>query len=158
MFSLICAWINGWVNNRKAGDLRRHRAGLWRHCNAKCRICDVSIALITVQLQSRGHYYSNKSLVNHSFRFKLHVGQSVYFTVTCWITHCWSMLHRLIIKNSSYNISMTECCIRMCIHDLVGASLSRSRILRCFSFKLRNEKKKSLRWFTGVAAGQRLYI
>ena len=26
MLSLICAWINGWVNNRKAGDLRRHRA------------------------------------------------------------------------------------------------------------------------------------
>ena len=26
MFSLICAWINDWVNNRKAGDLRRHRA------------------------------------------------------------------------------------------------------------------------------------
>ena len=26
MFSLICAWINGWVNNGAAGDLRRHRA------------------------------------------------------------------------------------------------------------------------------------
>ena len=26
MFSLICAWINGWVNNREADDLRRHRA------------------------------------------------------------------------------------------------------------------------------------
>ena len=26
MFSLICAWINGWINNREAGDLRRHRA------------------------------------------------------------------------------------------------------------------------------------
>ena len=25
MFSLICAWINRWVNNREAGDLRRHR-------------------------------------------------------------------------------------------------------------------------------------
>ena len=25
MFSLICARINSWVNNRKAGDLRRHR-------------------------------------------------------------------------------------------------------------------------------------
>ena len=25
MFSLICAWINGWVNNGEAGDLRRHR-------------------------------------------------------------------------------------------------------------------------------------
>ena len=26
MFSLICAWINGWVNNRQAGNLRRRRA------------------------------------------------------------------------------------------------------------------------------------
>ena len=26
MFSLICARINGWVNIREAGDLRRHRA------------------------------------------------------------------------------------------------------------------------------------
>ena len=31
-FSLICAWIKGWVNNGEAGDLRRHRAhmtSLW---------------------------------------------------------------------------------------------------------------------------------
>ena len=34
MFSLICAWLNRWVNNSGAGDLRRHRARpLWRHCN-----------------------------------------------------------------------------------------------------------------------------
>ena len=26
MFFMICAWLNGWVNNREAGDLRRHRA------------------------------------------------------------------------------------------------------------------------------------
>ena len=30
MFSLICTWINGWVNNCKAGDLRH---SLWCHCN-----------------------------------------------------------------------------------------------------------------------------
>ena len=29
MFSLICTWINNWVNNAEAGDLRRHRA----HCD-----------------------------------------------------------------------------------------------------------------------------
>ena len=29
MFLLICVWINGWVNNREAGDLRRHRG----HCD-----------------------------------------------------------------------------------------------------------------------------
>ena len=26
MFSLICVWINGWVNTGEAGDLRRYRA------------------------------------------------------------------------------------------------------------------------------------
>ena len=26
LFSLICAWTKGWINNRYAGDLRRHRA------------------------------------------------------------------------------------------------------------------------------------
>ena len=26
VFSLTCAWINGWINNDEAGDLRRHRA------------------------------------------------------------------------------------------------------------------------------------
>ena len=36
MFSVICVWINGWVNNREAGDLRRHRAHyhvsvMWKH-------------------------------------------------------------------------------------------------------------------------------
>ena len=30
---LICFWINAWVNNREAGDLRRYRAPLWRHSN-----------------------------------------------------------------------------------------------------------------------------
>ena len=25
LFSFICVWINGWVNNREAGDLRRYR-------------------------------------------------------------------------------------------------------------------------------------
>ena len=37
MFSLIYAWINGWVNNREAGDLRRHRAHYRRHCNELAR-------------------------------------------------------------------------------------------------------------------------
>ena len=26
MFSVICPWTNGWVDNRDPGDLRRHRA------------------------------------------------------------------------------------------------------------------------------------
>ena len=33
MFSLICVWINGWVNNCEAGDLRRHRAHYYINVN-----------------------------------------------------------------------------------------------------------------------------
>ena len=38
MFSLICAWINGWVNNREAGDLRRYRG----HYDFNVMVCDSS--------------------------------------------------------------------------------------------------------------------
>ena len=31
--SLIYAWINGWVNNREAGDFRHCWHPLWCHCN-----------------------------------------------------------------------------------------------------------------------------
>ena len=47
VFSLICAWINDWVNNREAGDLGRHRGhydvnvmtyGMMIWFLARCRI------------------------------------------------------------------------------------------------------------------------
>ena len=37
MLSLICAWMNNWVNNREAGDLGRHRA----HYNVAVMCCDL---------------------------------------------------------------------------------------------------------------------
>ena len=33
MFSLICVWINDWVNNREAGDLWRYRGHYDSHSN-----------------------------------------------------------------------------------------------------------------------------
>ena len=67
IFSLICAWINDWVNNRDAGDLRRHRvliietlnhihAGLkiaksfdvvFNHIISIC-LCDIQSAYLTI--------------------------------------------------------------------------------------------------------------
>ena len=58
MFLLICAWINDWVNNREAGDLRRHQT----HCDVtvmilvtfnlcrwnRCRV-DILFAMLTLQ-------------------------------------------------------------------------------------------------------------
>ena len=37
VFSLICVWINGWVNNRVAGDLRRY-----------CAHYDVIVMIVTL--------------------------------------------------------------------------------------------------------------
>ena len=36
IYSLICVWINCWVNNREAGDLRRYRA----HFDVIVKICE----------------------------------------------------------------------------------------------------------------------
>ena len=39
MFSLICVWTNGWVNNRESGDLRRHRTVMWSRSEGNIRSC-----------------------------------------------------------------------------------------------------------------------
>ena len=46
-FCLIYVWINGWVNNREAGDLRRYRAhyDVIVMTRAMYQFCNVSIAI-----------------------------------------------------------------------------------------------------------------
>ena len=41
MLSLTCAWINDWVNNHKAGDLRRHRCHYDVIVMSTCSCCTV---------------------------------------------------------------------------------------------------------------------
>ena len=45
MFSLNCVWTNGWINNRDAGDLKRHRAHYDDDCNVY-RITTWSVDMI----------------------------------------------------------------------------------------------------------------
>ena len=59
MFSLIYAWIDGWINIREAGDLRRHRV----HYDA-----------IVMMTTWHGHYFHNTGLLS---------GQSTGYN---WIT------------------------------------------------------------------------
>ena len=49
MFSLICIWINGWVNNRQAGDLRRYST----HYDVIVMTYPVLIMYITHRVQPR---------------------------------------------------------------------------------------------------------
>ena len=59
MFSLICVWINDWVNTREAGDLRRYRplCPLWRHCNVFCS-CVFMAVFMGVLNRVRNHSIS----------------------------------------------------------------------------------------------------
>ena len=72
MFSAICAWINGWVNNGEAGDLRHHRAhydvtvmvSLWNNALPEHRCCQClrkwPISIHTIA-QSRGLSFYNQT-------------------------------------------------------------------------------------------------
>ena len=73
MFSLICVWINGWVNSREAGDLRRYRAhydvtvmsAVYQYRNQGERLNITVVLFIDAQLQQRFsqiiHYRYNKN-------------------------------------------------------------------------------------------------
>ena len=50
MFSLICAWINGWVNNCEAGDLRRY------HSHYDVTIMPQKVLADLVQLELHGKH------------------------------------------------------------------------------------------------------
>ena len=66
MFSLICVWTSGWVNNRGAGDLRRHRDH-----------CDVTVMEAMIIIKTQGGTNQNSTtnklrLVQH-FDFQLQI-------------------------------------------------------------------------------------
>ena len=58
MFSLICAWINAWANNREAGDLRRHRT----HYDVTVMVLTICTKYIILQL-------NRITLLNRSSRY-----------------------------------------------------------------------------------------
>ena len=53
MFSLNCAWTNGWVNNRNAGDLRRN------HAHYDVNVMTESETGVIICLRNKaGHYHT----------------------------------------------------------------------------------------------------
>ena len=65
MFSLICVWINDWVNNREAGDSRRYRAHydviVMFLCQMQCSHVTEGMTRILVTDNLRtGFFYKNR--------------------------------------------------------------------------------------------------
>ena len=77
MFYFICVWINGWVNNREAGDLRRYRAHY--DVTVMCSECQ-RVYVISISLAGKCVYTSCPDLFS---------GYIKYIYLSCKIT--WRM-------------------------------------------------------------------
>ena len=74
MFSLICIWINGWVNNREAGDLRRYRA----HYDVTVML-GYAITINTLRLRQNGYHFADDFF------------KCIFLNVNFWISNNMSL-------------------------------------------------------------------
>ena len=104
MFSLICVWINDWVNNGEAGDLRRYRA----HYDVTVMICSwpsgnkpALIQAMTRRRQTTSHNRTNADqdpwwymrytlkyahLLTHWGRYKMAaISQTIFSNAFSWM-------------------------------------------------------------------------
>ena len=74
MFSLICAWINSWVNNHEPGDLRRH-----------CAHYDVTIMYHTSQMLVEPPYpfLVQTSIMSTAFLWNSAWGELLAYPLIC---------------------------------------------------------------------------
>ena len=76
MFSLICVWINGWVNNRKAGDLRHY-----------CVHCDVTVMIYWSTLKRQWWFRLVSVVCCHYFCMLVTLTKTI--TTECVILWWW---------------------------------------------------------------------
>ena len=86
MFSLICIWINSWVNNLEAGDLRCY----WAHYDVTVMVCHSDSQWPFCQSQ-QGFYwklswYSLKQIWRHESIFLLY--EVLAMKTTLWAVKC----------------------------------------------------------------------
>ena len=68
-FSLICSWLNGWVNNREVGDLRRHRARY--DVQQWLRVISISCGLEELRIVKSPKWDNRNGTICDSLRFMM---------------------------------------------------------------------------------------
>ena len=86
MFSLICAWIYAWVNNRKAGDLRRHRT----HYDVIVMFIANALQFLQAALRHRysvlpNHAKDNFQQIEHSLNIDLYGRHYQFVWLFPWV-------------------------------------------------------------------------
>ena len=118
MFSLTCAWINDWVNNREAGDLRRHRGHydvnvMWKWPTRSHELSRGFSSHMTLTGGWRGRWKMNQE--GHEFKFNSNVNNlrqmisnKYEVNVNSWLVckgHCSDyreQLERICISSFTY--------------------------------------------------------
>ena len=94
---LICAWTNGWVNNRQAGDLRRQRAYYY--------VIDMSTVFSII---SRQHFPSFLDSISVIYRQHFHNFSTAFPSLIDSIFHnfstAWSIISRQHFPSFLHNI------------------------------------------------------
>ena len=90
MFCLTCAWINGWVNNREAGDLRRHRA----HYDVTVMSigsCEAKFSHISIKIQTFS--FRTMHMKIPSAKCRPFCSRAIALINFSWVTHAY-MYHQ----------------------------------------------------------------
>ena len=101
MFSLIYVWMNGWINNHEAGDLRRNRA----HYDVTVMLCHLGVLLThpydIISIQSRTDElltlpYNMSSISYHTGQLLIHPFDisSKLFCTDELLSHPYEIVHR----------------------------------------------------------------
>ena len=100
MFSLICTWIHGWVNNGEAGDLRRHRA----HYDVTVM---VAIWLSQHQWISPTEEFSKWLITHLSLDKMATISQTIFLDAFSWMKSFvfWSKFHRSLFLRVQFTIT-----------------------------------------------------
>ena len=125
MFSLICVWINGWINNREAGDLRRHRAHydvIVMANNVRCRCMDAVVRTMEFRHQCYYCLYYHMSIGTITFiNCTLYVSEiaKVWYTLTWrWPfdsdgISSWKGLRSALWLKTLFIMLYKRCCITL---------------------------------------------
>ena len=120
MLSLICVWINGCVNNREAGDLRRYRTHY-----------DVTVFPNT----------STTSLCRRNGIFSWEISLSIGRTKTCYNSCIYMGYFSRVVQQTSYNEVFYEMawfkCTSLCKNGYIWIAICRelwSENRKCLHF------------------------
>ena len=134
MFSLICVWINDWVNNHEAGDLRRYRA-------------HYDVIVMEKGCYRCHHYFSQR----HAFLFHLtgyiysclemcfSKGKQIYVCIMghnmLYIISFWLIIIKALLASmlTLLTFDQLQCYSDLCeIEAIICEALSLRQLLMCY--------------------------